>query len=289
MTAEQKELLTLGMAIVRRVAYRIIVGMPSWVDVRELIAAGNEGLLEAIRDYDPQTCPSFEVYARKRIRGAMYDERRAYDSLTRYGRRKLHEVERATHALELVLGRRPTSQETAEALELDLPSYHRMIDGVMRWKGLAGWDDFADDDGPCDDASPEESCIADDMKMCLAAAMKCLPVRKRRVLELHFECGMKLKDVGRTLCMTESRACQIVKEATTQLREILDDDDSPHDMARAVAGVVSREILDHGCGSDGATRWQHESPATARSTSWAASWPQRRPLSACPEVGACGV
>ena len=54
----------------------------------------------------------------------------------------------------------------------------------------------------------------------LNEALRHLNDRKRLVLQLYFFEEMKLREIGETLGVTESRVCQIQSEALNQLKSI---------------------------------------------------------------------
>ena len=59
--------------LVRSLAVSIRRKLPPNVDLEDLIAYGQVGLVEAARDYDPARGGRFSTYAYYRIRGAIYD------------------------------------------------------------------------------------------------------------------------------------------------------------------------------------------------------------------------
>lgn len=62
------------LALVQSEARRVAALMPSGaVDIDDLVGYGHLGLLEARERYDPRRAVNFEVYARHRVRGAIYD------------------------------------------------------------------------------------------------------------------------------------------------------------------------------------------------------------------------
>ena len=69
--------------LVRVVAHRVLVGLPTHVDHADLTQSGIFGLIDAIERFDPQRCPRFESFAVQRIRGAILDELRAQDWVPR--------------------------------------------------------------------------------------------------------------------------------------------------------------------------------------------------------------
>ena len=100
---DREELIRQGLPLVRRMAFRMARRLPPNVDVNDLIGAGTEGLLKAVQYYDAERYPQFEPYAKTRIRGAILDELRANDSLTRYGLSRMAEI---TNTIKLVSSQR---------------------------------------------------------------------------------------------------------------------------------------------------------------------------------------
>ena len=68
-------------ALVKRIAYHMMLKLPNSVEVDDLIQAGMIGLLDAASRYDELRGAQFETYAAQRIRGAMLDELRGADWL----------------------------------------------------------------------------------------------------------------------------------------------------------------------------------------------------------------
>jgi RNA polymerase sigma factor FliA len=89
MTAKQ-DLMERGMKIVNVLASKIAArGAATIVDRDDLVQAGSIGLLQAMRTFDPTRGIGFSSYAGKRILGAMLDELRESDWLTRGARAKV--------------------------------------------------------------------------------------------------------------------------------------------------------------------------------------------------------
>ena len=84
---ERDRLLLEHAPLVEKVAWRIVGRLPASVDVQDLISAGMLGLLSAVDRYDASR-GSFAAYAEWRIKGAILDELRALDHLTRSQRRR---------------------------------------------------------------------------------------------------------------------------------------------------------------------------------------------------------
>src|SRR5438128_298652 len=100
--------------------------LPASVDFDDLVGAGNLGLVEAARRFNPAQGASFGAFARHRIRGAITDSLRRLDPVSRCLRSQQKTAERATTELMTNLGRCPTEAETARRLHLSLQRWRRL-------------------------------------------------------------------------------------------------------------------------------------------------------------------
>jgi RNA polymerase sigma factor FliA len=211
------EMIQRGLPIVRRLAFRLARRLPPNVDVGDLIGAGTEGLLKAMEAYDASHAARFETYAESRVRGAILDELRGQDALTRHGRRQFGEVTRAIRKLESRLGRVPEEQEVAGELGIDLAAYHKLTEHLSRAPALANLGAIDPDDVAGDESTGRE-IETRELKTQLVAAVKRLPERTQTVLALYYQEECTLAEIGEILGVTESRVCQILGDATARLR-----------------------------------------------------------------------
>jgi RNA polymerase sigma factor for flagellar operon FliA len=221
--AGREELICQGLPLVRRMAFRMARRLPPNVDVNDLIGAGTEGLLKAVQYYDAERYPHFEPYAKTRIRGAILDELRANDSLTRYGRSRMAEITNTIKQLQHQLGRQPAEDEIAARLGMPLEQYQRLSGDLMRGPTLQGLSSVAADDAESSNATPDAVLLDSDLKRRLAAAMRKLTERTQQVLALYYQEECTQAEIGQILGVTESRVCQILGEATARLRAMLDE------------------------------------------------------------------
>src|SRR3954469_7752906 len=105
---------------IEKVARRLARRLPAHVEIDDLISSGVIGLMEAAERFDPKRVDRFEAFAEYRIRGAMLDDLRARDTLSRDMRRLSNELREATRKLESQLGRTPDQEERAEQLGLEV-------------------------------------------------------------------------------------------------------------------------------------------------------------------------
>src|ERR1044072_801011 len=124
LTKEQKDKLILEYApLIRYIAQKIAVRLPSNIELDDLISSGVIGLMDAIDKYDPTRDNKFKTYAEFRIRGAILDELRAQDWVPRSVRDKAKLLDRTMIELEAELGRNASEEEIANKLGMPLSDY----------------------------------------------------------------------------------------------------------------------------------------------------------------------
>lgn len=216
------ELVAIGLPIVRRVAFRLARRLPPNVDVGDLIGAGSEGMLKAIDAWDATRAPSFEAYLDARVRGAILDELRASDVMTRHGRRRLSETARAVRKLEQRLGRSPEEDEIAKELGLTLEVYQKLAEDLARGPALGRLGE--DPDGvQSGNSGPADSVLGGEVRSRLLAALGKLPQRQQQVLALYYQEECTQLEIGKILGVTESRVCQILGDANVRLRALMEE------------------------------------------------------------------
>ncbi|MBW2320496.1 MAG: sigma-70 family RNA polymerase sigma factor [Deltaproteobacteria bacterium] len=95
-----KEELVLKYApLVKNIAERMAVRLPPHICKEELIGPGVLGLFDAIEKFDSRREIKFRTYANLRIKGAMLDELRKMDWISRSIRRYIHRIEDAMRSL----------------------------------------------------------------------------------------------------------------------------------------------------------------------------------------------
>src|SRR6476646_7598292 len=91
--------------LIKFIAQKIAVRLPSNIELDDLISSGVIGLMDAIDKYDPTRDNKFKTYAEFRIRGSILDELRAQDWIPRSMREKAKVLERCYAKLEQGNGR----------------------------------------------------------------------------------------------------------------------------------------------------------------------------------------
>jgi RNA polymerase sigma factor for flagellar operon FliA len=180
------------MPLVRQIVARFLRKLPPNVLRDDLIAAGTYGLVDSLRKNGQDRGPTFEWYARIRIRGAILDELRAEDWLTRRARSRI--------ATDLGDGQAPLAGVVAMD---DLSDAHR--------NGLF------DETTP----SPLEAAVENDERQALAKAVAQLVDRERLIVTLHYFQGVQLKAIAAQLGVSEPRVSQLHSRAIAKLRASL--------------------------------------------------------------------
>ena len=213
--------------LVRRLAHHMMAKLPANVQVDDLIQVGLIGLSEALTRYEAAQGVQFETFATQRIRGAMLDELRGNDWMSRGSRKSQKEIEQALRRLEHKLGRTPLESEIAADLGLSLVDYQTLL-GKVRGTQLVYLEDMArgheDDDSFLDrhvgdsEADPMSMLRDQRLRQALVAAIKNLPEREQLIMSMYYEQDMNLKEIAAVLDVTESRICQLHSQSIARLR-----------------------------------------------------------------------
>ena len=133
--------------LVKRLAHHMIAKLPPSVEVDDLIQVGMIGLTEAISRFEPSQGVQFETFASQRIRGAMIDELRGGDWMSRGSRKSQKDIEQAVHRLQQKLHRAPIESEIATEMGMKLADYQHLL-GKVRGTQLVYLEDVggSDDD-----------------------------------------------------------------------------------------------------------------------------------------------
>lgn len=222
------ELITEHYPMARAIACRVYQGLPRSVDLDDLISAGVEGLIEAIDRYDASRSVPLKTYARHRIHGAVVDALRANDWVPRSVRRKADRIARAHKHLRESLGRDPVRTEMAEALQVNLKKYEALKkDSQIR--PLLSLDSPTGSENSTPLVEQVASSGSDvlerwqhrELRELALASIQTLPERERTAIALYYLHELSLKEVGKVLGVTESRACQLCGQGVKRLRRKL--------------------------------------------------------------------
>lgn len=227
-TEELQQVATRLFPKVQRIARAYAARLPPEVELEDLVQTGAVGLLSALNAWDPAHGGSLEAYAEPRIRGAIQDALRAEDPLTRDERKDVRALEAAGRRFVATMGRPPEEHELAEASGLSLERVQmlriRAEALVAPAKQCGDHDEARDPIAELEDTRHEEAlelvALAETRER-LIEAIGGLPERQRLVLSLYYVEELALKEIADLLAVTESRVCQIHREALKKLKTVL--------------------------------------------------------------------
>ncbi|MBW3607565.1 MAG: FliA/WhiG family RNA polymerase sigma factor [Actinobacteria bacterium] len=221
--------------LVKYLAYSKVKELPARCEIDDFISCGLEALIVSIDRYDPDRGASLEQFAWTRIHGAIVDELRRHDWAPRSVRRWEREIRGARERFAIVHGRRPTSEELATSLAIE-------VDDLRRWEHDIQLSDvtslntlvLVDDDAEVErigtiassdhSVQPHGAAERSDAKDRFRAAFRTLPPRDREVAVLLYVKELTLREIGEIIGVSESRVSQIHTQIKRALRSMLADD-----------------------------------------------------------------
>ena len=170
---------------IRGIALKLFGSLPkpSSVELADLVQAGNVGLLQARRSYNPGLGVPLCAYARYRIRGEMLDAVHRSSPLGNHIRSE-------------------TQSSVVRTIQVDT-----WIEKVSFLRP---------------DWVPERRLLRSQNRQLLTEALTRLPTRERTVLQLKYAEDLTLRQIGAMMRVKESRACQIHRSALAHLRRVLE-------------------------------------------------------------------
>lgn len=213
--------------LVKNIVGRIAMKLPSHVGKDDLINAGVIGLMSALEKFDETRNVLFETYAGFRIRGAILDELRSRDIVSRSDRNKEARLEEAFESLQRDLGRHPTDEEVSDYLDIPLGEYYKLLNEA-KGVSILSRDDLPPDYcethtrsdvlEKIDENNPFALLSRSELKGTVKDAIESLPEKEGLVLSLYYYEELTLKEIGLVLELSESRISQLHSQAILRLR-----------------------------------------------------------------------
>lgn len=228
---DRNKLIEIYAGLVHYIAGKIAMYKPTNIAYDDLVNEGVLGLINAIDKFKPEMGIKFTTYAVTRVRGFILDKLRKYDWVPRNLREKSRKIDKAITELESRFGRHPTEEEIADYLNISIDKYRDLVYDLSVMKQLSLEEKRGSNDDESislvdaieapDGDNPEFILAKKELKTLLADAIMKLPEKEKYVLALYYYDDLTLKEIGVALDITESRACQLHKEAISRLKTYL--------------------------------------------------------------------
>jgi RNA polymerase sigma factor FliA len=222
--------------LVRSVVYRMRENLPNTIETEELQSVGLSGLAAAVQKYDPARRETFAGYAATRIRGAILDEVRRQDTMSRRSRAQAKRLEQTISKLQQEQGATYSQDSLCFEMSLSEAELAGLIEKTRPVRlvsldemGLQS-DSLHDDseDGSLHDIIPDDRCVSardvlerKETSSLLTERLGKLPELQRKVLEMYYYHNMQLSEIALVFGVTESRISQIRGQAVAVLRKYL--------------------------------------------------------------------
>jgi len=219
-----------GEKLIGYIVGRIAVRLPSYVDAEDLKSIGVVGLIDAANKFDPERGIKFSTYAEHRVKGAILDELRSMDWVSRSVREKSRKLEKAYREVEQTLGREASGAEIASFLDIAVSEFNNLQNQSAAVSVLSLDASARDSEGGgsmgeivADHKAENQFATLSQGRTAgrIAAAIGTLPERERMVITLYYYEDLSLKEIGLILGVSESRVCQIHTKAVVNLRASL--------------------------------------------------------------------
>ena|ERR1051326_1316716 len=216
--ASLAETLNVVDAVIGALDHRI----PAHVSRDDLASAGKLALIEAFRHFNgpPEQVRAF-CYVR--VRGAVFDELRRLDPLSRHARTQVTLLRRADAALERELGRTPSAAELAAVTNFSVDAIAQLERLATAAQTCSANETDADGELLHALVDPDATCPANsfesrDTHESIRAALDRLPPNHAHVLRRYYLEDATLDTIAPELGVSKERVRQIRESAEKKLR-----------------------------------------------------------------------
>jgi len=226
-----QELLENHLPLVRSIVERMKRKLPSNVETEDLYSIGVTGLVAAARNYRRSQERTFAAYAAIRISGAILDELRRTDWLSRASRSKARRLSSAMSKLEQEQGGSISQDSLCAEMQMTEDELIDLMKEVRRvtFISMDGTGEESDlENQSMHEIIPDDSCnpplevlVRKEVLSLLTQRMAELPDTPKKVLAMYYYENMRISEIAACFRLTESRICQIHTQTIGLLRNYL--------------------------------------------------------------------
>ena len=217
--------------LVKKIVMRFRGSSNNYAQIDDMINQGIIALIDAVEKFDPYKGIKFETFATLKVRGAVIDMMRKNDWVPRNQRSLSKELDEVYANLYADLGREPSKEELAEAMNLTVANLEKILEQrqnsmilsyeeVINEKMQAATPLYEDSGA---EETPEGSLMKKELVAELAKAIEQLNEKERMVVTLYYYENLKLKEIAQVMNITESRVSQIHSAAILKMKHMMAD------------------------------------------------------------------
>jgi RNA polymerase sigma factor for flagellar operon FliA len=218
-----------ALPLVRRIAGCVLRRLPPYFTIDDLVGDGSVGLLRAVDRFDPALGSTFEHWAGRIVRGAIFNGLRRMDFVPERVRRDARTLEASRLRIAQRHGSSPTDAEAADNAGLDA----KKLDAVrlaLRRSAPHSLDMPApntDESQPLRDklrasgGDPVASYERSALRQAVGRAVSALPARERLIVASFYAGNVSLRQIGDHLGISKQRVSQLHGRALLGLRSAL--------------------------------------------------------------------
>jgi RNA polymerase sigma factor for flagellar operon FliA len=232
---DRQKLVDANVPFVRSIASKIKDQLPREIEFDDLYNYGMQGLLEAAERYDRRHGVTFQTFAYYRVRGAMFDGLRNMGWLPRHEYARLRFEERAAAYLSNLTDREAGAGDggggdagSVVNVEDEVRQVAEALGGVAAifvttMEGQKERGDVATGMTP----TPQVDVERQERDVAVEAALKQLPEKERRLLQLYYFEDRPLEEVGKIMGLSKSWSSRLHARAVELLKDALKRDVGP--------------------------------------------------------------
>jgi RNA polymerase sigma factor for flagellar operon FliA len=228
----RNELILKYMPLVKIIAKKAMRKLPSSISYEDIESVGYIGLIDACEKFDPEKTTNFNSYAHFRIHGAIQDELRKMDYLSRTSRATVKKVAKTKQLLEKEGFSDITNSMVAEKMGLSLNDFYKNIAvsdvKVSRMEDLVNNEsqktidiNNVGADLSLSTTTPERLSIEKEMINKLFSILEDMPERQKLVLSLYYMNSFSLKEISKFFGVTDCRISQLHASAVQKMRALM--------------------------------------------------------------------
>ena len=210
------------MPLVKYFANKYIKYIPYELEFDDLVNAGFVGLMEAFNKYDKTKGVKFLTYAEYRIIGAMMDEVRKFQKISRKGLERKRMLENSYVNVQVNKKGTVEAEEISEYLSISIDEYYKILyETELGFVSMDNDEYYPLKEISCDCLTPEEYVVVVDSRKVVSRSISYLSEKEKEVIFMRFYRNMTLKEVSDKLDCSLSTVFNIQKKALEKMKIII--------------------------------------------------------------------